>query len=187
MDRPSTDDDLVRRARDGDADAYGELVRDYQEVAFRTAFLITADAGDAEDATQDAFVKAHAALARFRLGEPFRAWLLTIVGNEARNRRKSSNRRRLLLAQAAFSHAAKGEAATNSSPEGILLSAERRRRLLAALAGLDRQDQEVIACRHLLDLSERESAAALGCRPGTVKSRLSRALARLRAELGEGC
>ena len=76
-----------------------------------------------------------------------------------------------------------GEAAP--SPEAALLDAERRGQLLAALERLSEPDREAIACRYFLDLSEAETAAALGVRPGTVKSRLSRALDRLRAELGE--
>ena len=77
-----------------------------------------------------------------------------------------------------------GDAA--SSPEAALLGAERREELVAALNRLGEDDREALACRYFLDLSEAETAAALGVRPGTVKSRLSRALERLRAELGEG-
>ena len=62
-------------------------MRRYQEVAFRTAYLVTREAGEAEDAAQEAFVKAYYALARFRTDAPFRPWLLRIVANEARNRR----------------------------------------------------------------------------------------------------
>jgi RNA polymerase sigma-70 factor, ECF subfamily len=69
------------------------------------------------------------------------------------------------------------------SPESALLSAERRQELVAALNRLRSEDREVIACRYFLDLSEEDTAAALGWKRGTVKSRLSRALERLRAEL----
>src|SRR3954469_18714675 len=69
------------------------------------------------------------------------------------------------------------------SPEAVLGADGERRELLDALRALDERDRTVIACRYLLDLSERETAQALGCRPGTVKSRLSRALERLRSEL----
>jgi RNA polymerase sigma-70 factor (ECF subfamily) len=76
-----------------------------------------------------------------------------------------------------------GEAAP--SPEAALLAGERRSTLLGALGRMGERDRTVIACRYLLELSEAETAAALGVRPGTVKSRLSRALDRLRAEVGE--
>jgi RNA polymerase sigma-70 factor, ECF subfamily len=177
--RPLDEDSLVARARGGDPDAFGELVRAHQDVAFRTAMLITRNAADAEDAAQEAFVKAHRALHRFRLGEPWRPWLLAIVANEARNRRRSAGRRDGLAVRAAAAE----PAASAAAPETELLSGERRAELLAALARLRDDDQLVLGCRYLLDLSERETAHALGCRPGTVKSRTSRALDRLRAEL----
>ncbi|HEX2186328.1 MAG TPA: sigma factor, partial [Chloroflexota bacterium] len=68
-------------------------MRCYQEVAFRTAYLLTGDGAEAEDAAQEAFIKAYYALGRFRPGAPFRPWLLQIVANEARNRRRAGGRR----------------------------------------------------------------------------------------------
>ena len=105
------------------------------------------------------------------------------MANEARNRRRAAGRRGALALRAAGEEHPSGEAAP--SPEAALLAGERRAALLAALARLRPDDQLVIGCRFLLDLSETETAAALGVRPGTVKSRLSRSLERLRAELGE--
>jgi len=177
---PISDEDLLDRARRGDASAYDDLVRAHQQVAFRTALLICGDAADAEEAAQDGFVKAHRALGRFRTGDPVRPWLLTIVANEARNRRRAAGRR----AAATVRLAAVG-APAGPSPEGALLAQERRETLLAALGTLRGEDRLVIGCRYLLELSETETAAALGVRPGTVKSRLSRALGRLRKEVGE--
>ncbi len=179
--RPLSETELVSRARGGDAGAYAELVRRHQDVAFRTAMLITQDATDAEDAAQEAFVRAWRALPRFRPGHPVRPWLLTIVANEARNRRRSAGRREHLALRAARSEVA--VAAT--SPEGALLAGEDRSALLLALAGLGERDRLVLGCRFLLDLDEAETAAALDVRRGTVKSRTSRALARLRAVLEE--
>jgi RNA polymerase sigma factor (sigma-70 family) len=70
-------------------------------------------------------------------------------------------------------------------PPTALLGSERREELLAAVNRLDEHHRRAIACRYFLDLSEEETAAVLGCRRGTVKSRLARALEHLRAELGE--
>ena len=186
--RPRSEHELLALAREGDDDAFAALVRAHQDVAFRTAMLITRNAADAEDAAQEAFVKAHRSLRRFRVGEPWRPWLLAIVANEARNRRRSAGRREGLVrhAVAEASAAPFADPAAPDQPEGALLSAERRGELLEALERLRDDDRLVIGCRYLLDLSERETAQALGCRPGTVKSRLSRALERLRAELGSG-
>ncbi|MBD0291525.1 MAG: sigma-70 family RNA polymerase sigma factor [Thermoleophilia bacterium] len=178
--RPRTDADLVERARQGDTRAYEELVTTYQGIAFRTAYLIAGNAADAEEAAQDGFVKAYRALARFRPGAPFRPWLLQIVANEARNRRRSRGRRAGLELRLAASEPS-GDAAP--SPEALLVADERKAELLAALARLREEERLVLACRFFLDLSEEETAAALGLRRGTVKSRQSRALARLREEV----
>ncbi len=159
--------------------AYEELVRRYQDVAVRTAHLISPD-GDAEDAVQDAFVKAYAALARFRPDAPFRPWILRIVANEARNRRRSAGRRTGLALRAAEDRRP-GDAAP--SPESAVLAGESRAALLAAINELRDEDREIIGARYFLDLSEAETAETLGLPRGTVKSRLSRALGRLREQL----
>ena len=175
--RPLEDRELVERAQDGDVAAYGELVDRYREVAFRAAWLITRSSADAEDAAQDAFVKAFYALHRFRREEAFRPWILRIVSNEARNRRRSTGRRERLTLRAAMDRGP-GDAAP--SPEAATLQREDRERLIGALERLSERDRTVIALRYLLELSEAETAQALGVRPGTVKSRLARALDRLR-------
>ena len=154
----------------------------HQTIAFRTAWVITRSAADAEEAAQDGFVKAHRALARFREGAPFRPWLLAIVANEARNRVRSAARR-ARLAQRVAEERRPDDAVP--SPAAALLDSERRDELLSALERLPEGAREAIACRYLLELSEEETAVALDCPRGTVKSRVARALERLRAELGE--
>jgi RNA polymerase sigma-70 factor (ECF subfamily) len=175
--RPPEEAELVERARRGDVDAYEQIVQAHQTLAFRTAYLILGDADEAEDAAQEGFVKAYRALARFRRGAPFRPWVLQIVANEARNRRRSSGRRARLELRLAAESPSGGAA---PSPEGALLAAERRASLLAAVGELREEERLVIGLRYFFDLSEAETAAALGVRPGTVKSRLSRALGHLR-------
>jgi RNA polymerase sigma factor (sigma-70 family) len=155
-------------------------VRRYQDVALRTAYLVAPEA-DAADAVQDAFVKAYAALPRFREGSPVKPWLLRIVANEGRNRRRSATRRASLAERAS----AAAPRVVVAGPEAEVLAAETRHTLLAALARLRDEDREVIGARYLLDLSESETAETLGVRPGTVKSRTSRALGRLRLALAE--
>jgi RNA polymerase sigma factor (sigma-70 family) len=180
--RPADDGELIARARRGDSGAYEEIVQRYQQIAFRTAYVVSGTAADAEDAAQDAFVKAYRALGRFRPGADFRPWLLRIVANEARNRVRSSGRRQQLQLRLAEGLRS-GDAAP--SPEAAALSADERRRLLAAINAMAGEDRLVIASRYFLELSGEETAAALGIPEGTVKSRLSRALARLKAQLSE--
>jgi RNA polymerase sigma-70 factor (ECF subfamily) len=180
--RPPTQDELVEQARRGDATAFAALVRDHEEIAFRTAYLIARNAADAEDAAQVGLTNAWRALPRFRRGAPFRPWLLAIVANEARNRRRAAARRDGLALRAAH-ELPSGDAAP--SPEGRVLAAEQRAELLGALERLSEDDRLVLSCRYLLELGEDETAQVLSLRRGTVKSRTSRALARLRTELGE--
>ena len=150
----------------------------YQGLAYRTAFLLTGSAADAEEAAQNGFVKAWSALPRFRPGAPFRPWLLRIVANEAHNRRRSAGRRAVLALRAT---AAQPPDDAAPSPEGAALGRERREQLLEAVNRLDERDRDVLACRYFLELSEEETAEVLGVRRGTVKSRTARALERLRA------
>ena len=182
VDRPLDEAELVERARRGDLEAWETLVRTYQGIAFRTAYLLAGNAADAEEAAQDGFVKAFRALGRFRRGAALKPWLLRIVANEARNRRRSAARRERLALRAAAENRP-GDAVP--SPEAALLARESHERLLAAVERLPEAHRDAVACRYFLELSEEETAAALGIRKGTVKSRLSRALARLREALEE--
>jgi RNA polymerase sigma factor (sigma-70 family) len=174
--RPRSEHELVLYSQNGDARAFEQLVEPHREVMFRVAYLIVRDAADAEDAAQDALVKAWQALGRFHRGAPLRPWLLTITANEARNRLRGTGRRERLALRATASSS--GEAAP--SPEELTVAAAERRRLLDALEQLPDGQRLVLACRYLLSLSEEETAAALGIRRGTVKSRCARAIERLR-------
>ena len=169
-----SDASLVERSRQGDLEAYTGLVRRYQRVAARVAAAVGAP--DPEDAVQEAFVKAYRALPRFRAGSEFRPWLLRIVANEARNRGRSSRRHAALALRLSAAAAAEG-------PEEAAVADDQRRRLLDALRDLNDRDRLVVAYRYFAEMSEQEMAAAMGCSPGTVKSRLSRALGRLRDTL----
>lgn len=181
--RPLDDAELVDRAASGDLDAYDEIVRRYQAVLFRAAYFVTGGTDEAEDAAQEALVKAFKAIHRFRRGSPLKPWLIRIVTNEARNRRRSSTRRGSLALRAAEDRRLSGEAAP--SPEAAALEHEDRARLIAAVNELGDGERLAIAYRYFLGLDEEETASALGVARGTVKSRVSRALARLRVQLAD--
>lgn len=171
-----SDDDLIQRAQQGDTVAYDALVRRYQEIAFRTAWVILRHEQDAQDATQTAFLKAWQALPRFRRKEPFRPWLLRIVANEAKNRRDS--RWRWLRIHYPPDD---GNGVADAPVMDELVSRnETSSELIRAIEKLSGNDQQVLLLRYALDLAESEIADALGVARGTVKSRLHRALARLR-------
>lgn len=173
------EDRLVRRARAGDAEAYGELAAPHCGSALRVATVVLGTAEGADDVVQQAMERAWRSLGRFQPGRAFRPWLLRIVANTARNDRRSRGRRAHLAVRAA--HAAARDAVV--SPEDVVVSELERRRVVAALNRLRAGDRLVVALRHFEQLSEREMAEVLDRPVGTVKSRLARAMGRLRTEL----
>lgn len=158
--------------RGGESAAYGELVLRHASVAKRTAVFLGAGA-DADDVVQEAFVKAYRGLGGFRSGSAFRPWLLRIVANETRNAVRSRGRR-----SRREELAAPQDVVLDPAEEAVSL--ERRTELLAAVRALPDPMRLVVTCRYLMDLDEQETAVVLGWPRGTVKSRLHRALGRLR-------
>jgi len=150
-------------------------VRRYQEAAFRSAFLVLRDADEAEDAAQEGFVKAYKALKRFRRGHEFRPWLLRIVVNQALTMLRSRRR-----GVAAAERLAVHEHPLPHTIDDTVIDRERARLVWAALDSLREQERVVVYLRYFLNLPERELAEYLGCAQGTVKSRLHRALKKLR-------
>lgn len=172
----------MARVLSGDLDRYADLVRTHTAAAYRTAVLFGAGA-DAEDVVQNAFVKAYQALPGFRDGAAFRPWLLRIVANEAKNGARANGRGRRATIRYAELGMQDFLAPERQEPEASALGAERRRDLVAAVRRLPAAQQLVIACRYFLDLDEKETARVLRWPRGTVKSRSSRALQRLRDDL----
>lgn len=166
---------VIAAVRAGDADAFGVIVERYQQVAFRVAYLIVRDAPAAEDVCQEGFIRAYRQLGQFRSGEPFRPWLLRIVTNLALNDVRARGRR-----QGLFMRLVPSQERVEPGPAAAVEERERRVLLLEAIEELPVDDRVVLYLRHFLDLPEREIAEAIGKRPGTVKSRLSRARGRLR-------
>ena len=162
------DEQLVERARAGDRQAYGELVRRHQSAALRLAAGVCGSTEEARDIVQDAFVKGYRALGRYRGEASVRSWLLRIVANEAKNEVRGRSRRRLREDR----HERMRLVAADGDPVGDRVAAEvEAAELLDLLGRLDERDREVLACRFVAGLSEAETAATLGVAPGTVKSR----------------
>jgi RNA polymerase sigma-70 factor (ECF subfamily) len=180
--RAIDDAEAIARARGGDLDAYGVLVARHTTRAHRAAFLLGAGE-ESDDVVQEAFVKAFRHLAGFRAGEPFGPWLLRIVANETRNLTRSRRRRAALALRLP---GAEPGGTTAEGPLDTVLAAERRAGLVAAVSALPDRERQVLVCRYFLDLSEAETAQVLGWPLGSVKSRTSRALNRLRGQLVPG-
>ncbi len=169
---------LVARAAAGDHDAYAALVRPHEHVAYRVAVSITGWNADAQEAVQNAYVKAYRSLRRFRRGAAFKPWLLGIVVNEARNVRRSELRHERLAARAAERH----DAAAAGADETVL-AREEVTTVLDALTELSEADRLVIALRYFAQLPDAEAAALAGTSTGTYRVRLMRARRRLEALL----
>jgi RNA polymerase sigma factor (sigma-70 family) len=181
--RSAIDDaEAVARSRAGDLDAYGVLVARYTLRAHRAAFLLGAGE-ESDDVVQEAFVKAFRHLSRFREGELFGPWLLRIVTNETRNLTRSRRRRAALALRVG---SVESGATAADGPVDEVLAAERRSWLVAAMNTLPGKERQVLVCRYFLDLSEAETAQVLGWPIGSVKSRTSRALNRLRGRYVPG-
>jgi RNA polymerase sigma-70 factor, ECF subfamily len=165
---------LVRAARRGDADAVEALVRRHWDDAHRAAFLIVHDAAAAEDIAQEAMLAAVRAIDGFDRRRPFRPWLHRIVVNRSLDWLRARSRRPEVSAELA------GPLADEPARDDRL-SAE----LLAALAALDPADRALVVLRHLLGYRSSELARILDLPPGTVRTRLHRALERLRTQLEE--
>lgn len=169
-------DDLVQQARSGDEDAYTTIVEQHREAVFRLAYLMLGDADDADDVAQETFLRAFRHLHRYDSRYALRPWLLRIATNLARNRQRSWGRY-----WAALQRLARLEPPpTPPTPEAQSSQAAEAHALWQAVRRLKHSDQEIIYLRCFLDLPIAETAAMLGIQPGTVKSRLHRALGRLR-------
>ena len=166
---------LVRDAAHGDAMAWEPLVLAHQEAVFRLSYLLLGDPDEAEDVAQETFLRAWHHLQRFDATRPLRPWLLSIASNLASNRRRSAGRY-----LAALTRAFHNETTSSSNIEEKSAQHIEANDLWKAVRTLSMPDQQIIYLRYFLDLSIVETAQALSVAEGTVKSRLSRALERLR-------
>lgn len=172
------DHTLVRRAVDGDAAAFGELLARHRTSALRVATVVLGSPAGADDVVQDADLRAWRARGSVDPDRPFRSWYLRVVANAARNDRRARGRR------AALEIRETSRAVDPSvDPADRAVTAEEHQLVLAAVNRLAAGDRLVIALRHFEQLGEQEMADVLDCPPGTVKSRLARAMSRLRDEL----
>jgi len=173
----ATERELIRRARQGDADAFGRLVVRYQQKVFNIAYRLTGDWQEARDVAQEAFVKTYRALDRFDPQRPFAPWLCKIAANTALNwikkRRPMELEHKALLTDPA------------PGPEARVIAAEKSARLRAAIVALPPNYRAAIELRHFQGLSYREMSEALGAPLSSVKSWLFRARRKLRRMLAE--
>ena len=147
----------------------------HQEPVFRLAYLFLGDPDDADDITQETFLRAYHNLKRFDRTRPLRPWLLSIAANLARNRHRSVARY-----LAALTRSFRAEPRASLDLERHAAHHQDAPHLWEAVRQLNTDDQQIIYLRFFLDLSTAEAAQALRVAEGTVKSRLNRAVGRLR-------
>ena len=165
---------LVRQAANGDAAAWESLMVIHQEAVFRFAYLLLGDPDDAEDIAQESFLRAWKHFRSFDSRRSLRPWLLSITANLAKNRRRSAGRYLAALMRAFRDEPASENIEDQSARDfqaGELWKAVRRLSVL---------DQQIVYLRYFLDVPVAETAQILQVAEGTVKSRLSRAIEKLR-------
>src|SRR5258706_7621566 len=165
---------LIRHAANGDTSAWEPLVLAHQQAVFRLSYLLLGDPDDAEDIAQETFLRAWKYLRRFDATRPLRPWLLSIASNLASNRRRSAGRYFSALTRAFRDEPISSNMEEKSSQH------MQANDLWKAVQTLNVADQQIVYLRYFLDLSVAETAEVLQVAEGTVKSRLSRALEKLR-------
>ena len=172
-----TDDDAIARCQDGDRDAFRHLVDRYKDVMYGTAVLMTGNRAVAEETVQDAFLSAWRGIGGFKRGRPPKPWLMRILVNRVMDRRRKQSVPTVPLAGT-------DHPGTPSVPDEADAFGNRTV-VRQALAQLGPEQQQVVVLRYFAELTVPEVARSIGVREGTVKSRLHRALGRMREKLEE--
>jgi RNA polymerase sigma-70 factor, ECF subfamily len=179
-----SDDDIVASVQAGDSDRYEILFSRYRRLLHYMTLRVVHDDADADDLVQEAHLKAFVNLRQFAGRSSFATWLTTIAIHGAVSHVRRTPHR---LAQngtiAKLEESTVGAAAPTPDPEQQVLQAESRRVLRMAVAALPATYRTVVVLRGMRELTTRETAAILGISPQSVKMRLHRAKALLRADL----
>jgi len=170
---------LVKRVQRGDKSAFDLLVRKYQHKVVKLVLRYVRNPAEAEDITQEAFIKAYRALPQFRGDSAFYTWMYRIAINTAKNSLASRDRSPIAydldLTDPEESHSVQTKLQDPDTPEGMALTEEIRGIVNSAIEGLPEELKTAIVLRELDGLSYEEIAAAMECPVGTVRSRIFRA------------
>src|SRR5215471_1047740 len=180
---------LIRRIRDGEHDAFYELIRPYERRVYAAAFAITHNDADAEDVAQEAMLKALKNLRQFRGDSRFSTWLIQITVNEARMRKRREHAHLvepIIEPDAEGNYTPRDFADWREIPSETLERKEIREKLAEALVSLSDLYREVFVLRDMQHLSIEETSKVLGISTASVKTRLLRARLMLRDLLAPG-
>lgn len=188
-DQEVTDEQLVRRARDGDLTAYDELVRRYQERIYGTVYHMTANHEDANDLAQESFIKAFRALKSFKGDSSFFTWVYRIAVNKTINFLKQRRNRTYLSLNDMELNAEHDPTLvaliSHKTPRRDLNLAELQEKLNAAMQKLSNDHRLVVTLHDVQGLSHDEIGKIMDCNIGTVRSRLFYARQQLQAYLSD--
>jgi RNA polymerase sigma-70 factor, ECF subfamily len=188
----SHEEELIRRIRGGEHELFYELIRPYERRVYSAAFAILRNEADAEDAAQEAVLKAFKHIQQFRAEARFSTWLIQIAVNEARMRRRKEHAEIMEAIDNRTGHDDEGNyvprdfADWREIPSETLERTEIRQKLMEALASLTEKYSQVFVLRDMQHMSIEETAKTLGISTASVKTRLLRARLMLRDLLAPG-
>ncbi|OQX95447.1 hypothetical protein B6I21_05400 [candidate division KSB1 bacterium 4572_119] len=178
---------LVQRARDGDRTAFRELVERYKKQIYYLAYDLTGNHHDAEDLSQEVFIKVFRSLKKFRGDAKLSSWLYRITVNTCISKQRKKS---LAAMQLRENFEQEGEtdkqfhsSGQNANPEKGAESGLMRKNIETALTNLSPREKSIFVLRHYHDLPLKEIAATLNINIGTVKSMLFRAIKKMQHEL----
>jgi RNA polymerase sigma-70 factor (ECF subfamily) len=178
----ASDEELIARARAGDEPSFEEFMNRHVGAVHRWMVRAVGE-DDADDMTQDVFLRAYRGLPRFRNQAPPRAWLAAIADNAIKNRYRSRSRFRRIFAPSADPDSLGDRESSAAGPEEHATAGESRRSVLGALQKLPLDFRLPVVLRDLEEWSYEEIAISLELPIGTVKSRIARGRGQLRAIL----
>lgn len=187
--RPAAEEDLLRRSREGDLEAYDEMVRRYQERIYATIYHMTSNHEDTNDLAQETFIKAFHALKSFKGGSSFYTWLYRIAVNKTINFLKQrKNKTQMSLDDLDF-HAEHDPdlvaLISDKTPRREATLTELQEKLNEAMQKLSESHRLVVTLHDVQGLSHEEIAKIMDCNIGTVRSRLFYARQQLQAYLSD--
>jgi RNA polymerase sigma-70 factor (ECF subfamily) len=181
------ENEVIRRVLAGDRDAYRVLVDSHSQFAFRIACRITGDPSDAEEVTQEAFLRAYTKLSTFRQDASFSTWVNRIAMNTALNlverRKRDLTQGSEQIAESPNNGGALQIADTNAGPERLLLAHEFSALRQAAMAALTPMERTAFTLRHMEEMPIAEIATALRIPANSAKQAVFRAVGKLRRSL----
>ncbi len=174
---------LVKKSKRGSADAFGELVEIYQKFVFGIVLSDIRNREDAEDISQEVFIKAWKGIYEFRQDSTFASWLYRIAKNAVKDFVRSKERRPVPSENAESE--LERASLDGETPEQAVLNAEEKSEILAVIDNLPPEQKEALTYRDLMGITYLEIAEITGVTVGTVKSRISRAREYVKKNISE--